>query len=273
MSTDYAPGLHVVTGQPVSTSAYDRWVGRWSRLFVPSLLAATKVSPGCTVLDVATGTGEAAAMALSIVGSSGIVVGADIAPEMLEAARVRLAAQTFRPAAADGQALPFRDDSFDAVTCQLGLQFFPDPALGLLEFRRVLRPGSRAAVCVHSTPDRTPMWSVLAETLSRFLPERRNVLYLSWALADQVRLEKLFADAGFRDIRVDRETRADMMESFDEYWEPIETGTGQQPQSYLALAEADRRRVRETVKAKLARFDSAGKLSMSLEMLIGSGRA
>ena len=106
MSTDYAPGLHVVTGQPVSTSAYDRWVGRWSRLFVPSLLAAAQVSPGCTVLDVATGTGEAAAMALSIVGSSGIVVGADIAPEMLEAARIRLAAQTFRPAAADGQALP-----------------------------------------------------------------------------------------------------------------------------------------------------------------------
>ena len=136
-------------------------------------------------------------MALSIVGSSGIVVGADIAPEMLEAARVRLASQTFRPAAADGQALPFGDDSFDAVICQLGLQFFPDPALGLLEFRRVLRPGSRAAVCVHSTPDRTPMWSVLAETLSRFLPERRNVLYLSWALADQGRLEKLFADAGF----------------------------------------------------------------------------
>ena len=103
-------------------------------------------------------------------GSSGIVVGADIAPEMLKAARVRLASQTFRPAAADGQALPFGDDSFDAVICQLGLQSFPDPALGLLEFRRVLRPGSRAAVCVHSTPDRTPMWSVLAETLSRFLP-------------------------------------------------------------------------------------------------------
>jgi ubiquinone/menaquinone biosynthesis C-methylase UbiE len=225
------------------------------------------------VLDVATGTGEAAAMALSIVGSSGMVVGADIAPEMLEAARIRLASWIFRPAAADGQALPFRDDSFDAVTCQLGLQFFPDPALGLLEFRRVLRPGSRAAVCVHSTPDRTPMWSVLAETLSRFLPERRNVLYLSWALADQVRFEKLFSDAGFRDIRIDRETRADIMESFDEYWEPIETGTGQQPQSYLALAEADRRVVRETVKAKLARFESGGRLSMSLEMLIGSGRA
>src|SRR6516162_10275189 len=135
MSTDYAPGLHVVTGKAVSASAYDRWVGRWSRLFVPSLLAAAQVSPGCTALDVATGTGEAAAMALSIVGSSGIVVGADIAPEMLEAARVRLASQTFRPAAADGQALPFGDDSFDAVICQLGLQFFPDPALARISHR------------------------------------------------------------------------------------------------------------------------------------------
>jgi hypothetical protein len=85
------------------------------------------------------------------------------------------------------------------------------------------------------------MWSVLAETLSSFLPERRNFLYLSWALADQVRLERLFADAGFQDIRVERDIRSDVIKNFDEYWEPIETGTGQQPQSYLdPLDVADR---------------------------------
>src|SRR6185437_3700342 len=127
MSTEYAPGLHVVTGRAVDASAYDRWVGRWSRLFVPSLLAAARVSPGCTVLDVATGTGEAALMALSAVGVSGIVVGTDIAPEMLQAARARLNAPSFLTVAADGQALPFKDASFDAAVCQLGLQFFPDP--------------------------------------------------------------------------------------------------------------------------------------------------
>lgn len=273
MSAGYAPGLHVMAGQTTNVLAYDRWVGRWSRLFVPSLLAAAHVSPGCTVLDVATGTGEAALMALTIVGASGLVIGSDIAPEMLEAARIRLNAPSFRPVAADGQALPFKDGSFGAVVCQLGLQFFPDPTIGLKEFRRVLRRGAWAAVCVHSTPDRTPMWSVLAETLSSFLPERRNFLYLSWALADQGRLERLFVDAGFRDIRVEREIRSDVIESFDEYWEPIETGTGQQPQSYLALAEADRRSVREKVKAQFAQFQTNGKLSMSAEMLIGRGRA
>jgi len=225
------------------------------------------------VLDVASGTGEAALIALSMVGSSGTVIGVDIAPEMLEAARTRLSTPLFRPMAADGHALPFRADSFDAVFCQLGLQFFRGPALGLQEFRRVLRPGAWAAVCVHASPDRAPMFSVLADTLSKFMPERRDVLQMSFALADQGRLEKLLAGAGFRDVRVEREIRSDVMESFDEYWEPIETGVGSQPQTYLALTETDRRAVRETVKAKLSQFESEGKLSMSIEMLIGSGRA
>jgi ubiquinone/menaquinone biosynthesis C-methylase UbiE len=93
------------------------------------LLAAARASAGHTVLDVSTGTGEAALMALTIVRSAGLVIGADVAPEMLEAARARLNAALFWPVAADGQTLPFRNGSFDAVLCQLGLQFFPDPAL------------------------------------------------------------------------------------------------------------------------------------------------
>ena len=273
MSTEFAPGLHVVAGKAVDAAAYHRWVGRWSRLFVPSLLAAARVASESMVLDVSTGTGEAASMALPIVGSSGLVIGADIAPEMIEAARIRLNVPSFRPVAADGQALPFKDASFGAVICQLGLQFFADAALGLKEFRRVLRPGAWAAVCVHSSPDRAPMWSVLAETLSGFLPEQRSHLYLSWALGDPARLGNLLADAGFRDVRVERETRTDIVGSFDEYWEAIEAGPGQQPQSYLALPEADRRAVREQVKRRLAEFENDGKLSMSAEMLIGSGRA
>ena len=83
-------GLHAAAGQPVSADAYDRYNGRWSRLFVPSLLVAAEVRPGQRVLDVATGTGEAALMAISAVGHSGTVVGTDISPAMLEAARARL---------------------------------------------------------------------------------------------------------------------------------------------------------------------------------------
>src|SRR5215468_1417143 len=109
MSINFGPGLHAVAGRAVDTSAYDRWVGRWSRLFVPAVLAAAKVAPGSRVLDVSTGTGEAALMTLPIVGASGLVIGADISHAMLEAARDRLKQPSFWPVAADGQRLPFRD--------------------------------------------------------------------------------------------------------------------------------------------------------------------
>ena len=273
MSVNFEPGFHAALGRAVDTSAYDRYIGRWSRLFVPAVLAAAEVALGYRVLDVSTGTGEAALMAFPIIGTSGLVIGADISPTMLEAARERLNGTSFWSVAADGQALPFRDDSFDAVTCQLGLQFFPDPALGLKEFRRVLRVGGCAAVCVHSTLDRTPMWGILADAVSRFLPEERNILHLSWALADPKRLEHLLANAGFRDIRVEHEKREDVVASFDDYWAPIEMGTGSIPQAYVALSEPDRRSVREEVRERLSQFESNGRLYMSVEMLIGRGRA
>jgi ubiquinone/menaquinone biosynthesis C-methylase UbiE len=271
MGTGFDAGFHAQQGKAVDALAYDRWVGRWSRLFIPDVLAAAAVKPGCRVLDVSTGTGEAAGMALPRVGLEGLVVGADISPAMLTSARTRLHLSSFLPVAADGQALPFKDASFDAVVCQLGLQFFPDPARGVEEFRRVLREDGRVAICVISTPDRAPMWGNLADVLSRFLPELREVLFLSFALHDSNRLEAMLVGAGFRDVRVERTTRDGSFESFADYWEPIEAGIGSIPQTYLRLAAKDRGAVREEVRSRLLRFESNGKLRMSVEMLIVSG--
>jgi len=257
---NFGAGLHTAAGQRVDDSAYYQYIGRWSRLFVPTVLAAAEVSGGDRVLDVATGPGEAVLGARAAIQPAGFVIGTDISPAMLTAARARLGEEAFQPVATDGQALAFRDGSFDAVVCQLGLQFFPDPARGLTEFRRVLRAGRCAAVCVISTPDRAPMWGVLADTLSRHLPDQRTALHLGFALADTERLEHLFRMTGFRDVQVKRETRQGTIESFDAYWAPIEAGTGQIPQAYRALPESSRRAVREEVQARLAAFESNGQL-------------
>jgi len=273
MSVNFGAGFHTAVGRPVDRSAYDRYLGRWSRLFVPSVLEAGEVGNAHRVLDVATGPGEAASLALDRVGPSGLVVGADISPAMLHAAKTRLPDRRFQPAAADGQALPFGDGAFDAVICQLGLMFFPNPPRGLEEFRRVLRPRRRAAVCVISTPERAPMWGVLADVLSDHLPEQRDVLHLSFALADARHLEELFAAAGFHEIGVARHARETRFESFDDYWAPIEAAGGSLPQAYRALPAWDRRAVRDRVRARLLPFESAGHLEMGLEMLIAVGRA
>jgi ubiquinone/menaquinone biosynthesis C-methylase UbiE len=274
MAKDFGAGFHVAPGRDVvDAEAYEAWIGRWSRLFVPSVLAAARISPGDRVLDVSTGTGEAALQTLPIAGESGLVVGADISPAMLRGARDRLRDQRFLAVAADGQALPFPDASFDSVVCHLGLQFFPKPEHGVAEFRRMLRPGGRAAVCVISLAERAPMWSVLADAIGKRRPDLRSVLYLSFALNDPARLTALFAGAGFNDVRVECETRGDVVGSFEEYWQPIESGVGSIPQAYLALPADQRRQVREEVKSRLARYESDGRLRLSVEMLIGVGRA
>jgi SAM-dependent methyltransferase len=97
MSVNFGSGLHAAPGRAVDTSAYSQYIGRWSRLFIPALLAAANVASGHRVLDVAAGSGEAAAMALSAVERSGTVVGADISEAMLRAAGVRLQGASFRP--------------------------------------------------------------------------------------------------------------------------------------------------------------------------------
>ena len=114
-SVNFGPGFHAGVGQPVDRSAYDRYTGDWSRLFVPAVLAAAEVAAADRILDVATGPGEAASLALAQVGPSGLVVGADISLAMLDAAHTRFAGARFQPVVADGQALPCADATFDAV--------------------------------------------------------------------------------------------------------------------------------------------------------------
>src|SRR5262249_10620442 len=112
-----------------------------------------------------------------------------------------------------------------------------------------------------------------ADAIGKRRPDLRGALYLSFALNDAARLQALFAAAGFRDVRIERQAQGDVVDSFEEYWKPIEAGVGSIPQAYLALGDDQRRQVCEEVRSKLARYESDGKLQLSVEMLIGIGRA
>jgi hypothetical protein len=83
----------------------------------------------------------------------------------------------------------------------------------------------------------------------------------------------MFMSAGFHEVRVERMQREDAVASYDEYWAPIETGMGSQPQIYVSLSETDRQAVREEVNSRLSPFLSNGRLVMRIEMLIAAGRA
>ena len=100
------------------------------------------------ILDVGSGAGQIIRHLLETARPDAEIVGFDLSYEMLKRARERL--QSDRPAcvAADVLEMPFRDNTFDCITCGYVLEHIPDPFPGLSEFARVLKPGGTALLLV-----------------------------------------------------------------------------------------------------------------------------
>ena len=122
----------------------------YERLLVPLLFEpyandlaerVIKNGPG-DILETAAGTGVLTRAIASRLPPSAHIVATDLNQPMLDQAKA-LASGDDRIAwrQADAQALPFANESFDAVVCQFGVMFFADKARGFAEARRVLRAG------------------------------------------------------------------------------------------------------------------------------------
>ncbi len=253
-----------------AAAGYDQSVGEMTRRILPALLRAARLAPGMRVLDIATGTGLAAEAAAEAVGPNGHVTAADISPAMIDKARERLGGlATVTLAVEDGQDLGLRDEGFDAVLCNMGLMYFPDPARGLSEFRRVLRPGGRAAVSVNTTPERSNVQRINL-AIGRHAPALAEAAARLFSLGDAARLRGLFEHAGFGGVEIAAETGRLAFPSFDAYFEPVERGGGSTGEAYIALPEEARRAVREEVRRDLG--DTGGPIEVEVEVRIASGR-
>jgi len=109
------------------------------------LVDAADLRAGRRVLDVATGSGNAAIAAARL---GGRVTGSDYVPALLERARERARAErlSIEFVEGDAEALPFDDGSFDAVTSVYGTMFAPDHQRTAAEIARVARPGATVAL-------------------------------------------------------------------------------------------------------------------------------
>jgi len=94
-----------------------------------------------TILDVGSGAGQVIRHLLRTTSNDTRIVGFDLSAEMLRRARERLKSDRPSFVAADMMHMPFRDASFDCITCGYVLEHLPDPQPGLTEFARVLKPG------------------------------------------------------------------------------------------------------------------------------------
>lgn len=186
----------------------------YERYFVPAIgapLAAALVDvadpqPGERVLDVACGTGVVTRLVAKRLGSTGAVAGLDLNPGMLAVARsVPASGASIEWHAGSAEQLPFSDNAFDLVTCQMGLQFFPHKATALKQVRRVLAPGGRVVL---NLPGPTPpLFQSFADALLRHLgPQAAGFVHVVFSLHDAGEVRALMMEVGFENVRVEAVT-------------------------------------------------------------------
>jgi SAM-dependent methyltransferase len=165
--------------------------------WAPILCEAAGVASGQTVLDVACGTGIVARTAADLVEPDGRVVGLDLNEAMLTVARRVRPEIDWRQG--DVAALPFPDDSFDTVLCQMALMFFPDRAKAVQELGRVASAGGSVAVLVPSRLDAQAAFApFVAMAAGHAGPEAMSLLSTYFVCGDLDELSSLVSGAGLQ---------------------------------------------------------------------------
>ena len=124
--------------------AYERLMGRWSRLVGETFLDWLDVPNGLRWLDVGCGNGAFTEELIARCAPD-TVTAIDPSDDQLAYARTQLGAKTANFRVGDAQKLPFGDGSFDVAIMALVISFLPDPDKAAAEMARVVRPGGWVA--------------------------------------------------------------------------------------------------------------------------------
>ena len=230
----------------VAAEAYDRFMGRYSRLLAPQLADFAGVVGGQRALDVGCGPGALTAELVERLGPENVAA-VDPSPPFVRAAQARHPGVDVREAPAER--LPFEDGAFDVALAQLVVHFMADPVAGLREMRRVVRPGGVLAACVWDLAGGTAplslFWRAAAELDPGVMDESR------FAGAREGHLVELMTEAGLREVRGAVLTVSLEHPTFDEWWEPYTGGVGPAGQYVAKLSAEEQLELRERCRALL----------------------
>jgi SAM-dependent methyltransferase len=187
-------------------------------------IARLAIKPGAAVLDVACGSGN---LAIPAARAGAIVVGADIAVNLLEQARARAEAEglTIQFDEGDAENLPYGDASFDDVVTMFGAMFAPRPEMVAAELVRVCKSGGRIAMA-NWTPE--GFIGQMFKITGRHVPPPPNMPSpIKWGDEETVR-ERL--RDGIAEVHLTRRmcvfnypfSPADVVESFRLYYGPTQ---------------------------------------------------
>ncbi len=206
--------------------AYERFMGRWSRLLAPLLVDFAAVPNAGAVLDIGSGTG---ALSFSVAQKRPAcrVTGIDPSREYVDFAtsRNRFSGRV-RFEVGDAQSMRFRGGSFEHCLSLLVFNFIPDGRKALREAIRVTKPGGSVSAVVWDYPDGMRMLRIFWDAAAAIDPEaaRRDESHMP--LCRRGELARLWNEGGLRQVTeqpLEIETR---FQSFEDYWDPFLLGQG-----------------------------------------------
>ena len=250
-----------------SALAYDRHIGRYGPELAGALISAAGVRPGQRALDVGCGPGAlTAALAELLEGER--VTAVDPSEPFAEACAARVAGARVEVAVAE--ALPFEDDSFDAVLSQLVVNFMSDAAAGVGEMRRVTRPGGTVAAAVWDYAEGMTLlrrfWdaAVALDPGAGSLDEGRSMPH-----SQPDELEKLWRQAGLEAVATSEIGVEAGYGGFDDLWQPLESGVGPSGAYAAGLPPERRERLRDELCRRLDVGEGPFRLSARAWCVVG----
>lgn len=231
-----------------------------------ALIKAARLAPKQRVLDLASGPGLLARAAAVAVGASGLAIASDISAGQLACC------PDLARAAADGEALPFADGSFDRVLCGLGLMFFPDDQTALREMHRVLRPDGLLALSVWGCAEDAPLVETALSCMRRLLPPPKVVRPSIFRFGDPDELNRRLASAGYCDIRIEPLRLAIDFSDAGAYWQSFLDLAGGAAESLSRLPADRQQALASAVSEDLAPHGVAGGYRLTSTILVATAR-
>lgn len=235
-----------------SGTAYEAYVGRWSRVVAREFVGGLAVAPGTDWLDVGCGTG---ALTQTILEHANLrsVTGIDRSPHFVAHAREHVRDERAHFEEGDAQALPVASNSYGAAVSALMLNFVPEPEQAVAELARATQPSGVVGAYVWDYAEKM-------EFMRRFW-EAASALDPATAALDEgrrfdtvcrpERLQALFVGAGLEEVAVRPIAIATHFRDFDDYWTPFLGGQGPAPGYVQSLDDERRAVLRERIRAGL----------------------